>query len=141
MLWWKRLIDHLRSLRRAKHRNPQRTFELDDSVLRSLNDLAAREQRPPDEVARYLVSRALLEQQTEEDSRQLWRRLTPREQQVVALICLNYTTTQIAARLSISSETVKTHAHHALNKFGAQNRQELRQRMTHWDFTRWDEML
>lgn len=141
MSLWNRLTEFFRALRGAPPARSTRTFELDDGMLQSLNELAAREQRPPDEIARRLMTQALQQHQAEDDSRQLWRRLTPREQQVVALICLNYTTTQIAGRLSISSETVKTHANHALHKFGVQNRQQLRERMLHWDFTRWDEML
>ncbi len=141
MSLWNRLLHLLRLPRPQPDAEPRRTFELDDGMLQSLNELAAREQRPPDEIARRLMTQALQQHQAEDDSRQLWRRLTPREQQVVALICLNYTTTQIASRLSISSETVKTHANHALHKFGVQNRQQLRNRMLHWDFTRWDEML
>lgn len=141
MSLWNRLVDFFHSLRRTPPARSQRTFELDDGMLQSLNELAAREQRPPDEIARHLMTEALLQRQSQDDSRQFWRQLTPREQQVVALICLNYTTIQIASRLNISSETVKTHANHALRKFGVQNRQQLRDRMLHWDFSRWDEML
>lgn len=141
MLFWNRLLDILRSLKTDKRPKATRTFQLDEGVLQSLSELAARERREPDEMARHLVTRALHEQQLDEASREIWRNLTPREQQVVALICLNYTTSQIARRLNISAETVKTHARNALSKFGVQNRQELRRRMLRWDFTRWDEML
>ena len=67
-----------------------------------------------------------------------WRMLSPREQQVAALICLNYTGRQIAARLKISPETVKTHTRNLLNKFGLRTRTELRQVLADWDFSAWE---
>ena len=138
MPFWKVLWEKLRP-RRA--RKDQRAFQLDEGLIQGLQDLAEREQRPPDEVARRLVARALEERRAAEDCLERWKTLTPREQQVVALICLNYTTPQIAARLDISTQTVKTHAHHAFYKFNVRTRQELRQTLNRWDFKNWEEAL
>ena len=66
-----------------------------------------------------------------------WQTLTPREQQVAALVCLNHTSRQIAALLVISPETVKTHVGNLLRKFGLPTRQELRQALAGWDFSEW----
>ena len=44
--------------------------------------------------------------------------LSPRERQVTALICQGYTNRQIACRLTISPETVKSHASSILHKLG-----------------------
>ena len=140
MPWWNRLLDILHLPRIEKRPKTERGFALDEGVLQSLHELAARENRPPDELARHLLTRALREQQADEVTQNIWLTLTPREQQVVALMCLRYTNAQIAARLNISYETVKTHVHNALTKFGAPNREKLRLRMFHWDFTGWDEM-
>lgn len=139
MPFWSRLLDSLRALRRPRAQS--HIFELDERALQSLRDLAAREQRPPDELARSLLQRAIRYQQDEEAVRLLWDTLTPREQQVVALICRRYTTAQIGARLGISPQTVKTHTHHALQKFSVENRSELRMRMLDWDFSQWDSEL
>jgi hypothetical protein len=46
---------------------------------------------------------------------------------VAALICLNYSNAQIAARLSISITTVSTHVRNILTKMGLHSKVELRQ--------------
>lgn len=51
--------------------------------------------------------------------------LTPREQEVLALIVDGSTNAEIARRLVISENTVKTHVSHILEKLGARNRDEL----------------
>jgi len=134
MPFWKRIVDLFWPQRGAR-----RTFQLDEGLVRSLDDLAQREQRPPDEVAVSLLEEALLERGAADRHMQRWRELTPREQQVAAFICLNYTTREIAARLTISPETVKSHAHNALFKLGVHNRQELRRALARWDFSGWDQ--
>ena len=66
-----------------------------------------------------------------------WYRLTRREQEVAALICLGYTTQQIADRLVVSHGTIKGYAHHILEKFDVHSRDELREQLAHWDFSQW----
>ncbi len=131
---WKRIVEFF-----WPRRGAPRTFHLDEGLVRSLDDLAQREQRRPDELAVSLLEEALMERGASDLRMQRWRDLTPREQQVAALICLNYTTGQIAARLAISPETVKSHAHNALYKLGVRNRQELRRALARWDFSDWDD--
>jgi len=48
--------------------------------------------------------------------------LTPRELQVVRLLSRQQSTSQIATALSISTNTVRTRAHHAERKLGADSR-------------------
>lgn len=112
----------------------------DAFLLRSLRDLAAREQRPPEEVIAGLLNQALQQRQAAESSWKRWQTLTPREQQIAALVCLNHTSRQIAARLVISPETVKTHVSNLLRKFGLRTRQELRQALAGWDFSAWEQL-
>jgi predicted transcriptional regulator len=67
--------------------------------------------------------------------------LSPREQQVAALVCLNYTTSQIASRLGITRETVRTHLRNLLSKFHEESKTKLRHRFTSgsdWDFVAWE---
>jgi DNA-binding NarL/FixJ family response regulator len=135
---WNVLWEKLRPRRTGKDK---RAFQLDEGMIQSLQDLAEHEQRAPDEVARHLLAQALEKRRAAEDCLERWKTLTPREQQVVALICLNYTTPQIAARLDISTQTVKTHTHNAYHKFNVRTRQELRHLMAHWDFTSWEDAL
>ena len=68
----------------------------------------------------------------------LWIRLSPREQDVTALTCLKYTNAQIAARLGLSIETVRTYLDNALNKLSLQNKADLRVFFAGWDFSEWE---
>ena len=54
-----------------------------------------------------------------------WPSLTPREQQVVALVADGLTNPEIAERLMISLQTVKTHVSHIFSKLGLSGRWEL----------------
>jgi DNA-binding CsgD family transcriptional regulator len=51
-----------------------------------------------------------------------WQSLTPRQRQVVALVCQGNTTRQIAARLHIAPDTVQRHVSNALHRFGLHGR-------------------
>ncbi len=119
-------------------RGNRRVFELDQPLAEALQQYAEAEHRPRDEVAAALLTAALVQRQIAEVNLRVWRSLSTREQQVVALICLNYTNSQIAARLVLSPETVKTHVRNALRKFGVHSRLELRQRLAEWDFSAWE---
>lgn len=125
----------------------QRFFKSDDqraaapvdaSLLRSLRDLADHEKRPAEEVITSLLNQALQERQLAEEHWKRWQKLTRREQEVAALVCLNHTSRQVAALLVISPETVKTHVGHLLRKFDLSTRQELRQALAGWDFSDWE---
>ncbi len=51
--------------------------------------------------------------------------LTPREREVVRLVALGHTSSQIAEELVISTETVRTHVRNAMKKTGAHTRAQL----------------
>ncbi len=102
-----------------------------------LLSLAAREQRLPGEVAAALLQDALAARQEAEHSLARWSSLSPREQEIAALTCLSCTNRQIASRLGISPETVKTHLHNLLTKFNLRSKAELRQALSGWDFRSW----
>lgn len=116
---------------------PRRLFQFDDELVESLEALAAREQRSEQEVARELLAAGLAQRHAAEAFVATWQSLTQREQQVVALTCLNYTNRQIALRLSLSPETIKSHVRSALRKFGVSNKADLRQLLADWDFSEW----
>ncbi|MFI5936447.1 response regulator [Actinoplanes sp. NPDC051494] len=54
-----------------------------------------------------------------------FRALTPREREVVVLVASGMTNEEIAARMSVSPFTVKTHAVRAMTKVGARDRAQL----------------
>jgi DNA-binding NarL/FixJ family response regulator len=113
------------------------TFQMDQALADSLRDLAKREQRPPEDLAQDLLSFALQERRHADENLKHWQGLSPREQQVAALACLNYTNRQIAALLVISPETVKTHIRNILQKFDLRSKAQLRQALSDWDFSAW----
>jgi two-component system response regulator NreC len=102
-----------------------------------LQHFAEAEKRPREEVAADLLSAALIKRQVAEENLRVWHSLSRREQQVAALTCLNYTNPQIAARLFLSIETIKTHMRNVQRKFNIHSKAELRQALTDWDFSEW----
>ncbi len=120
-------------------RTPRLTFDMDQTLIQSLQTLAEQEKRAADEVAADLLTFALAQRRAADDNLDRWHSLTPREQQVAALACLNYTNRQIAAQLVISPETVKTHMRNTLRKFDLHSKAELRQILADWDFSGWSE--
>lgn len=117
---------------------PARSFTLDLELQRSLQLLAEQEQRTPQEVAAGLIKAALKERQRNAQCWRRWQALSAREQEIAALVCLNYTSRQAAARLGIGEATVKTHVGSILTKFNVRDRQELRQLLAGWDFSAWE---
>jgi DNA-binding NarL/FixJ family response regulator len=113
------------------------SLEMDQNLIRSLERLAQREQRPETELAAELLSMALAQRKEAEINLRHWEALSPREQQVTALICLGYTNPQIAARLMLSLQTVKTHVRNVLYKFDLRSKIELRHLLADWDFSAW----
>ncbi len=124
-----------------KQDDKQRRYQLDDEIADHLEMIAEQEQRPVDQVASELLSLAIHQRQKDSKSQYMWNALSPREQQVVAYVCLGYTNRQIAASLFISSETVKTYLQNAKLKFGVGSKAELRQVLASWNFSDWDRPL
>jgi DNA-binding CsgD family transcriptional regulator len=128
----------LRAIRRWFQRKQPANFTLNVETIRSLQFIAERERLTAEEVADRILVDAMRDRLAQEENWQRWHNLTPREQEVTALVCLNYTTRQIAAKLHISPETVKTHAEHVLDKFDVPDRNILRLMLSGWDFSGWD---
>ena len=97
-----------RILRVLGYAPPSRlAFHADEELLQSLQTIAEREQRHTGEIASELLSSALEQRQVDDGLVAHWRILSPREQQVAALTCLNFTNRQIAARLTISGAVLE----------------------------------
>jgi DNA-binding CsgD family transcriptional regulator len=114
-----------------------RYYEIAESLHTALANLAAHEGCPEDELAANLLAAGLTQYYTTDELWQCWQSLSPREQDVSALACQGHTNRQIAARLGISAETVKTHLRNALIKFGLHSRSQLRLLLADWDFSAW----
>jgi two-component system response regulator NreC len=131
MSFWRKLLPAF------KRGGARQAFELDQPLVEVLQHFAEKEKRPREEVAADLLSAAVLKRQAAEENLRTWRSLSTREQQVTALTCLNYTNPQIAARLFLSPDTIKSHVHNVLRKFNVRSKAELRQALSDWDFSEW----
>jgi DNA-binding NarL/FixJ family response regulator len=132
MFLWERLLRAL-----GYQRIRQVRFEAQQDLLDAVQTLAEQERRPADQVTSDLIRQALAQRGAAEIYMDRWQQLTAREQQVAALVCLNYTNQQIAARLSISPDTVKSHVHNLLSKFELHRKADLRVALSSWDFSAW----
>jgi len=127
-------IWHIRGeLRAALLRKPRHLIDLGE--IDSLCQLAERQGRQPEELALALLNRSIEQYQQQETNWLHWQKLSLREQQVAALVCLDFTSHEIAGRLGISIHTVETHVDHILHKFEAANRNEVRKRLADWEFS------
>jgi DNA-binding CsgD family transcriptional regulator len=132
MTFWKRLLNRLRLTPK------KRRYELNQASIQSLHILAEREHRNEEDVAADLLAFALAQREITDRYTENWKRLSEREQQITALICMHYTNQQIAERLSISPHTVKSHVRNISHKFGLTTKADLRQALANWDFSAWD---
>jgi len=114
-------------------------LELDPIQAQYLAQLAKNTGDSRQQLAGDLLKSALVDRQVAESHLEHWRALTPRQQQVAALTCLNFTNRQIAARLGISPQTVKSHMRNLLHRFDLHSKEELRQALGDWDFSQWAE--
>ena len=129
---WKRLFRTLR-LRRPRGRY----FEWEQSLQTALLQRADREQRPQAEIQAEALAAGLEHLQSADELKECWGRLSWREQEVTALTCLGYTNRQMASRLRLSEETVKTYMSKSLAKFNLHSKAELRLALSTWDFRDW----
>jgi len=106
-------------------------------LLAAIEALAAQEKVSIATVVNDLLHFALAERRLSNAALATWRQLTAREQEVTALIWLGLTNAQIAARLVISPNTVKTHIRNIFAKFGAGSKEELRLALASLDFSEW----
>ncbi len=108
---WKRFWDRL-----LRRRAPQRPDPSNDDLLAPLRRLAQDQGRSLDEVTYDLLAHSLAQPLPTLASERLWVALTPREQDVAALVYSGYSNSQIASLLGLSVETVRSHIHHILRK-------------------------
>lgn len=114
-----------------------RKYQFSESMQVTLNTLAQHEGRPDDELIQDLVAAGLTQYYESEDLWRKWRSITSREQDVAALACLGFSNREIAVRLNISPDTVKSRLHNVLRKFNIHKRTDLRVMLADWDFSAW----
>lgn len=130
-------IKHIWRWLKPANRTRLLLLALDPLQAAYLAQIAAQAQVSRQQAAQDLLKNALVDRQLAEAHLARWRELTPRQQQVAALTCLNFTNRQIAARLGISPQTVKAHLRNLLHRFALHGKAELRQALEDWDFSEW----
>ncbi|HKY53016.1 MAG TPA: helix-turn-helix transcriptional regulator [Anaerolineales bacterium] len=91
-----------------------------------LTRLAEREGRPEHEFTSDLVAAGLIQYLAADELKPKWESLSRREKDVAKLISKGLTNRQIAAQLSLSTETISTHVQNIMRKFGVESKAELR---------------
>ena len=129
----------LKNLGLLRVRQP-RKYALDVSLQPLLDSMAEHQKRSPDDLASDLLNQALFQRQLDADLWRRWLSLSPREQQVTALTCLGETNPQIAARLGLAVETIRTHTRNAQIKFNVNSKADLRVLLSEWDFSAYEQM-
>jgi DNA-binding NarL/FixJ family response regulator len=131
------IFDHLRLSR--KQSGAILAIPADEELLGLLGELAEGQEYSLEELAAILLKKAAIEQyQTTSLNMQHWQELSQRQQEVAALVCLGYTNAEIAEKLNISFETVKTHVSEILRKFNVRGRHQLRYMLRRWNFGGFD---
>ncbi len=128
--WWARWKETWRVWWRKRWRSVKVTV---NGETRSRLEVLARSQGRPLEGVMGDLLHAALEQQGQSPQASPWSTLTPRERDVLALSACGYSRRQIAARLVLSKETVRSHLRRALRKYGVSSQQALRARLNAQD--------
>jgi DNA-binding NarL/FixJ family response regulator len=115
-------------------------IQLQPELLTAVKKIAARDGRTISEVANDMIHFALYEDHVAQSSLQTWQLLTPREREITALIWLGMTNPQIAQRLLISPNTVKTHIKNILSKFDVHSKKSLADLLTGLDLSDWTDL-
>jgi DNA-binding NarL/FixJ family response regulator len=106
-------------------------------LLLALQIQAEQEQRPAIELVEELLGDILASRRMVDERILIWESLTGRQQEIVAMLCLNYSNPKIARHLGISINAVKRHVQKVLERFAVHDRIELRQKLAYWDFSAW----
>jgi DNA-binding CsgD family transcriptional regulator len=131
------LPPHLRDLIEKKEKGPAaRAFFRNDLLVRKVRELAVSQRRAEQEVYDDIIESGMKALSEKDKYEEIWTSLTAREQQVTALLCMGYRSSEIAARLGVSYETIRSHSKHVYAKFGL-NRKALSAALERWDFESW----
>ena len=102
------------------------TVEVSAELSTRLRRAARARARPPEMLVNDILERGLEQETLRVHAEHALASLTPREQEVTWLAARGQTNRQIAGTLVISSETVKSHIHNVLVKFGLRSKSDLR---------------
>lgn len=130
---WRRLFPN-----RGGSDSSLQTYEYEEELFQTVHELSFLEERPEEQVMADLLTLARARKVANDRVQAHWDFLSPREQQIAALVCLNYTNEEISAQLHISQATVASHIRNVLYKFNLHSKTELSQALAGRDFDAWD---
>lgn len=113
-----------------------KTYALDEALHFDSPEFAAQENLSPESPPSSLVA-GLPHPQQPDILYEYWMSLSAREQDVAALTCLRCTNRQIAFKLGISVETVRSYLQNAFYKLSIRSKTDLRVAFAAWDFREW----
>lgn len=120
--------------------DPSAFVQLRPELLTAVTEIAAQNGRSVGEITNELIHHALYDHRLAERSLQTWQQLTQREREITALIWLGLTNPEIAQRLSISPNTVKTHIKNILHKFNVHSKKSLADMLSGLDLSDWTDL-
>lgn len=110
---------------------------IDENMYGDLLRIADQDHQSVDELVCELLTQAIEERQQTDTTQERWWSLSRREQEIIALYCLGYSSHEIGLRLTLSLNTIKTHLRNGMQKLGLSHRSELRKTLADWDFAGW----
>lgn len=116
----------------------KRRYHVDLDMAEYLQDIAIEQDSNPENVAKEIFAKGIVSHFQNKHLHQIWGQLTPRQQEVAALVCLGYMNKEIGDKLKISPNTVKSHVSHVMSKLGVNGRNEIQLMLEDWDFSEWD---
>ena len=122
---------------KKKGEDEPRIFLKDEEIVTLVRNVAQQQGRSEEEVMTDFTKAGWDQLQQENEMMERWDSLSQRERQVVALICLGYRNYQIAEKLVIAPETVKTHLQNIFAKFNLRSSKELRFALKDLNFEEW----
>ena len=129
------LIDNI--LKQNGYIRPETLAEIDANLIPLIQDIANEEGLSISETVNRLLSFAIGEHHATNDNLLRWDSLTPRQQDTAAYACLGFSNMEIAQKMSISVNTVKSHLRQVLQTFDAGTKGELQLLLVSWDFSDW----
>ncbi|MCA9918702.1 MAG: helix-turn-helix transcriptional regulator [Anaerolineales bacterium] len=129
------LLDNI--LKQNGYIRPETLAEVDPNLIPLIEDIANEEGLSISETVNRLLSFAIGEHHATNDNLLRWDSLTPRQQDTAAYACLGYSNMEIAQKMSISVNTVKSHLRQVLQTFVAGTKGELQLLLVSWDFSDW----
>lgn len=122
---------------KKKGEDEPRIFLKDEEIVTLVRNVAQQQGRSEEEVMTDFTKAGWDQLQQDNEMMERWDSLSQRERQVVALICLGNRNYQIAEKLVIAPETVKTHLQNIFAKFNLRSSKELRFALKDWNFIEW----